>query len=226
MSKEPLELNRTKDIKRWIPCSECARQTDHNVLVSVNISTTDPYTDVVYNEVYEVIQCQGCKTISFRKALWASDDISVNELGEYEAHESEELYPSRVTGRRKLRTSSHIPFKIVNIYKETYIALCNKSPVLTGMGIRALIEAVCTEKSAYGNNLEKQIDNLIKMGVLTEDGAEILHRLRYMGNKAAHEVKPHSDEELNIAFDVVEYLLEGVYLLPGDAKKLPSPTTS
>jgi hypothetical protein len=59
------------------------------------------------------------------------------------------------------------------------------------------------------------------MGVLTNDGATILHSLRNMGNDAAHEVKPHREEELKVAFDVVENLLESVYLLPLKAKKLP-----
>ncbi len=59
------------------------------------------------------------------------------------------------------------------------------------------------------------------MGVLTTDGPSNLHCLRIMGNQAAHEVKPHSEADLSIAFDVVEHLLEGVYILPKKATKLP-----
>jgi hypothetical protein len=59
------------------------------------------------------------------------------------------------------------------------------------------------------------------MGVLTKENADILHSLRNMGNDAAHLVIPHSEEELNVAFDVVENLLYSVYLLPLKAKKLP-----
>lgn len=84
-----------------------------------------------------------------------------------------------------------------------------------------MIEVVCKNQATTGASLENKIDDLVKMGVLTKDGAEILHSLRMMGNKAAHEVKPHSEEELNIAFDVVEHLLQGVYLLPIKASKLP-----
>ena len=43
-----------------------------------------------------------------------------------------------------------------------------------------------------------------------------------MGNKAAHEVKAHTRDELNLAFDVVEHLIKAVYLLPEQAKRLPS----
>ena len=43
-----------------------------------------------------------------------------------------------------------------------------------------------------------------------------------MGNEAAHKVKAHTPDELNIAFDVVEHLIKAVYLLPEQAKRLPS----
>ena len=59
------------------------------------------------------------------------------------------------------------------------------------------------------------------MGVLTKDGAEILHSLRILGNIAAHEVTPHSDDQLAVAMNVVEHLLNGVYILPKAASHLP-----
>ena len=42
-----------------------------------------------------------------------------------------------------------------------------------------------------------------------------------MGNDAAHEVKAHKIEELTIALGVVEYLLQGVYVIPKRAAQLP-----
>ena len=51
--------------------------------------------------------------------------------------------------------------------------------------MRALVEAVCMEKSASGNNIEKRIDDLVNKGVLTTEGADILHSIRLIGNKAA-----------------------------------------
>jgi hypothetical protein len=63
----------------------------------------------------------------------------------------------------------------------------------------------------------EQIDDLTKQGVLTTDGAAILHKLRTLGNTAAHEVKPHTQKQLGLALDVVEHLLMGVYVLPARA---------
>lgn len=217
-----VSLNGTQEQERWLACSECDGQTCHKVLVSANTSERlDPDDDIQEWYQYEVVQCQGCRTISFLKKWQFSEDTHLDEFGNLELDDYKELYPSRVAGRHNLRDSRYLPPQIYSIYNETHSALCNKLYVLAGVGIRALIEVVCKDKSAIGSNLEKQIDNLVTMGVLTKDGAEILHSLRIMGNQAAHEVKPHSEKDLNTAFDVVEHLLEGVYLLPLKAKKLP-----
>ena len=58
-------------------------------------------------------------------------------------------------------------------------------------------------------------------GVLTHMGAETLHSMRILGNEAAHEVKPHSEETLNLAMDVVEHMLNDVYILPAATSELP-----
>ena len=92
-------------------------------------------------------------------------------------------------------------------------------PVLSGIGIRALIETTTKERNANGKDLMEKINDLVTQGVLTKDGADILHKLRVLGNKAAHEVKPHSTDQLDLAMDVIEHLLKGVYILPHHAKR-------
>jgi hypothetical protein len=44
--------------------------------------------------------------------------------------------------------------------------------------------------------------------------------MRDLGNEAAHNIRPHSDETLRIAMDVVENLLQSVYILPKIAQGL------
>jgi hypothetical protein len=133
----------------------------------------------------------------------------------------EEIYPSRVAGRQMLLSAHILPQNISRIYEETHKAVCGKQPILAGIGIRALLEAVCKEKAAKGKDLEQKIDNLVQNGILTKAGAEILHSLRILGNVSAHEVKPHSENTLGIAMDVIEHLLSDVYILPRRSEKLP-----
>ena len=87
------------------------------------------------------------------------------------------------------------------------------------MGIRALVETICKDKQAKGKDLFNKINDLVTIGVLTSDGATILHKIRTLGNDAAHEVKPHKFEQLSLAMDVCEHLLQGVYILPDHTKE-------
>ena len=100
--------------------------------------------------------------------------------------------------------------------------MCNDQPVLAGIGIRAIIEAVCKDRLAKGKNLQEKIDDLAKEGIITKDGAAILHSLRFIGNEAVHEVKAHTDQELTIALGVAEHILNSVYIMPKLAEKLPT----
>ena len=82
-----------------------------------------------------------------------------------------------------------------------------------------LVEEVCREENAQGKTLEKQIHDLVNKQVLGRAGVEVLHKLRTMGNKSVHEMKRHDTRVLGTAFNRVEHLLLGVYILPEESEK-------
>lgn len=220
-----VDTNKSQGQECRVPCRNCHVETRHKVVQSVDVSGREYSRGEFifgYNDSYQIVQCQGCDDVSFRKVHTNSEDI------DYDPDENEQfytatidVYPSRVAGRHKLRQIDLLPFQISRIYNETHAALCNKQPILAGIGIRALIEAVCQEEQAVGKNLEQKIDDLVTLEVLTKPGAEMLHGTRILGNTAAHEVKPYSETMLGNAMDVVEHLLESVYIFPTATAKLP-----
>ena len=222
--KETIKVNESKGEEVWLPCGRCSSETSHKVSASIDVTGEALDWDFSYYENYQIVQCQGCKSFSFRKCSTDSEDNYQDEEGETHYPVTQNLYPSRVAGRHELNSKQLLPDKIKRVYEETHSALCNKLPVLAGIGIRALVETVCKEKSADGSNLAKKIDSLVKLGILTTDGAVILHKLRILGNESAHEVTPHSETTLGTAMDVVEHLLSGVYILPEKAKRFPTRT--
>jgi hypothetical protein len=223
-SEEIIELNKTQNKESYIPCVQCHVETSHKVLFSVDVRGCYLPANIDYWEEHQIVQCLGCKSISFRKSFGNSEDCDhVQEPdGNWDVvyNEHEEIYPSRIAGREIINKSWYLPASVLGIYKETHSALSNKLSILAGVGIRILIEAICKEKNATGNNLKDKIDSLVKLGTLTQEGAEILHTMRDLGNEAAHNIKPHSEENLRIALDVVENLLQSVYILPKIAKDL------
>jgi len=214
-------LNEGQGQEAKVLCSRCDGETCHKVLLSVEQTREEILnnnSDFVLWTSYQIIQCQGCKTISFRQASSDSrdyypehDGLRVNEI----------IYPSPIKDKKGLEKLCLLPPQVEDIYTETLQALNNGYLILAGIGIRALVESVCNEKSAKGRELFGKINDLKENHILTFANAEILHKIRTLGNDAAHEVKKHKKQELELAMNVVEHLLTDVYILPQQAKKLP-----
>lgn len=214
-----LENNKSAGTIVDVPCMECKRSTRHMILASTDFDEnwSDGSNSWQYTVHHQIVQCQGCETTSFRIATWDSEDCDFTDPDDVGV-ERIELYPSRSEGRNPLKNAHLLPSNVQRIYEETVKAMNNDQPVLAGIGIRALVETICKDKSAAGKDLFEKINDLVKIGVLTADGAAILHKIRTLGNDAAHEVKPHKADQLALALDVCEHLLQGVYLLPYFAK--------
>lgn len=218
MAEVEYKYDETAGKKIKVACQHCGADKNHVVLRSVEESGSEemgPSMDFYWHTSFQLIQCQGCDAVSFRSLSSNSEDVDPRG----DTVESEELYPSRTKGRTLLEDFHVLPTDLERIYRETVAALNGSQPVLAGIGIRAIIETVTKEKNATGKDLFEKINGLVGAGVLTKDGADILHKLRVLGNKSAHEVKAHSATELNLAMDVVEHLLQAVYILPFHAKR-------
>jgi hypothetical protein len=113
-----------------------------------------------------------------------------------------------------------LPSLIQVIYEETILAIENEQNVLAGIGVRALVETVCKDNEAAGDNLYQKIDSLREKAIVTPMGAEALHKLRVLGNSAAHEVKSHNRQQLYLALEIIEHMLDGTYIIPDKVQKV------
>ena len=208
--------DRIEDVQ--VPCLKCAGRTFHRVMTEAaeNGDEHHDHGSYQWQELYQVVQCRGCKTMSFRLAKTNSEDMDRDDDGTWIESVTEAFYPARIEGLKGIDPTKlqFLPPVARKIYDEALRALTNEQPILAGVGLRALVEAVCKEKSAKGSDLLKKIDNLVDLKVLTDDAAKVLHHVRQIGNKAAHEAKPETVARLSIAMTVVENLLTNVYILP------------
>lgn len=203
-------------------CALCARETNHVVLYQFDCRHDDPDDESgIWGETQHIIcQCQGCDSVTYRLEDYFSENYSYTHRGEVELVPEIEIYPSRLPERKKLDGYQHAPRNIVTIYNETYSALCNTNKVLSGIGIRAIIEAVCKAVGASGPTLQKKIDKLHEGSHITENERDYLHDLRFMGNDAAHEIKAHDMDDLLAALEIAEHLIKRIYILPKIADRL------
>lgn len=226
MNTDTLSLNKSVDQEINVQCRRCIGGTAHKVLANAELAGDDSHTQ--WQTDYQIVQCMGCKMISFRSESSNSEDVDhdVDEYGQWNSTYAivEKLYPPRIAGYVGLVDDVWLlPEKLRRIYQETSTALIADQPVLTGIGVRAILETLCKDKAAQGHNLFNQIDDLVKQGVLTPARAGVLHQIRTLGNQSAHEVEPHTPAQLGLAMTVLDHLLEEVYVLPQKAQRLFAP---
>jgi hypothetical protein len=210
-------------------CPRCKVGTNHKVERAVEWSDSDDQEGVSVWETFQIIRCGGCDTISFRSVSGNSEDYHYDSNGNIEHDERIRLYPDRpeksVVGELFLREEVYkVPAVIQSIYGETLAATEQSLPTLAGIGVRAVIEAMCSDLKAKGRDLEAKIDKLESMSLLTSEGAKILHGIRLLGNKAAHRMEAPSAQQLRAALRVIDHLLLGAYVIPHEAKILPQHT--
>jgi hypothetical protein len=222
MNQLKFEHNRDRGKELQLACGQCNAVTYHQIEYSIFV--TESSRDITAWTDYQMVSCRGCRTVSFRTCSRNSEeDYFDPETHDVELVETEFLYPSRIAGQAPLGDAYFLPGRLSRIYTETHQALSSNSPILAGIGLRAIVETICNDRSAKGKDLAEKINDLVTQGVLTAEGARLLHALRVLGNEAAHEVKPHKTEDLTTALVVVEHTLQGVYIIPKKAAALTGP---
>ena len=196
-------------------CKECCGLTLHSVVSSFDERGSEDCgggNSVDWNSKNQTIQCLGCQTVSFRIVSTFSEDMEYDHDGPYHP-ETIKYYPSRVEGVKTLE-SHLLPYTTQQIYKETVLSLENEQFILAGIGIRAIVETICKDLEAEGRDLYNKINALKDRSIVTQEGADTLHKLRVLGNSAAHEVKAHNSQQLELALQIIEHMLEGTYIIP------------
>lgn len=236
--KVTFEQNKTLDKVVKIICSSCKNTTKHKVLTSINEKGSDPWEEhysFQWNTDYEIIQCLGCETVSFRSASINSEDE------DYDGRPAVTilLYPKRSNETLAVKSYMNVPFNLQRIYRETIESFNYGNLTLCGAGVRALVEGLCKENSITGGNVEitrpdgttvlqrktnlqGKINGLHESGKLTEQNANILHEHRFLGNDAVHELSLPSKEDLELALEIVENVFDTLYEIPSKGLRLTS----
>lgn len=210
-------------------CSVCRGYTNQKVLAEeiVDNSEKDGWWET---HKYQIIKCEGCDTLSFRKLY---NDVQQSQYSDYGESWTQEVFPKRTLTSLPIKTLLTTPSNIIKIYRETIDAFNNDQSILCAAGLRAIIEGICNDKSIAGGdcmttegkkvfskNLNGKIEGLFAHGFLTKSNSEILHELRFLGNEAVHELASPASNELKLAIDIIEHTIDNVYELNHKAKRL------
>lgn len=197
------------------PCDRCGGTTNHSVLKEFVEPFADESLDYYSQTRYQVCKCQGCNTVRFRKEFTNNEDCNPSG-GSPEITVFPEQRSVKHKGNREIRK---LPV-VGNIYFETVVAYNSNCLILAAGGLRAIVEAICKQNEVEGKNLEKKIDALVERQLLAKPQAELLHEERYIGNAALHEIERPEESEIETGIEIIEGLLNTIYILPSKAEKL------
>ena len=211
-------------------CAECKHETNHDVLKELyeEFSNEDFFGD----HKWQIIRCKGCDTTSFRHEWHFSEDLGPDGL-----LTQAELFPRRGIDTLSVKDFYETPRKIRRIYRETIDVYNNGFYTLCAGGLRAIIEGICNTKKIKGgtieytkpdgttvakksNQLDGKIAGLAENKLITEEHANMLHELRFLGNEALHELDQPSEDELKSAIAIVEHTIEGIFEIQKRAEQL------
>ncbi len=210
-----------------VPCIECGNNyRHHQVLFEFKKTICDPDDCWEGQTVHQIVQCNGCESVKYREY-----DVSIDNTDEEGTllPFNISVYPSAIATPptrapldfgNSYGTSSTVPAPVVKMYRETIYALNSNAVTLAGGGLRATVEAVCLAQGLINGNLQNKIDALVSQKLLTPAQADLLHEERYLGNAALHELATPASQDIEDGLQIVEGLLNTIYVLPVKAKRL------
>lgn len=230
------EFNKTKGQELRVLCPGCKRDTRHIVLQSVEQRGREDIEEdfwIDWEATYQIIQCQGCLQVSFIEKRSNSEDWD-HGIGRPIIRENR--YPKCSVSTLHMKNFFGVPLKLKRIYREILDCYNNEIFTMCAVGLRAIVEGICNEMQITDGpvdvnkrgklitirkrNIEGKIAGLHEKGVLSKKDSEILHEHRFMGNEAVHELASPLAEELKLAIEIIEHVLENVFELPEKAEEL------
>lgn len=117
-----------------------------------------------------------------------------------------------------------LPYKLSSLLREIYTALDADRRWLALMGTRTVVDMVLLEKVGDVGTFQQKLEQLEGKGFVSRRSREFLAAVLDIGSAAAHRGFVPKAEQLAHVMDIVENVLQAVFLLEGAAAELRKKT--
>jgi Domain of unknown function (DUF4145) len=193
-------------------CNQCLRRTRHQILASEARGENDDGFET--SDEYQLIECKGCGNISYRTRHWNSDMVGID--GPYYR---DEYYPPPVS-RKVPEWLRELPLDIQSVLGEVYAALHAGSRYLATAGARTVLDLLFLDKIGDIGPFKQKIQKLEQDGHITNREAQLIDAVIEAGNASAHRGYAPSTKDLNHVMDILEAILDKLYIAEGKQEKL------
>lgn len=199
-------------------CNTCGGARNHLLLNKIRKDGEELLESryrVSWGDTYYVLECCGCESVRLLQESWFSEDT--DHEGQPNLHST--YYPSSIF-RPLPRWFSSLDdeWHITRLVKETYQALQNDAPSLAAMGVRAAIEAIMIDKVGDNGTFKGNLKAFQAKGYISSFQLENLEAALELGHASIHRGFIPKKHQIEVALDILENLLQGLYLLEKKAK--------
>ena len=201
-----------EEVSRY--CNVCRRRCKHRSILCdggcLETLAPDKSEEVVFHRS-DVFKCASCGFLSLRY-------FGVQVMGP----EVEVWYPPEIARGRPSWWSELPDGSIRELLEEVYSAVVHDNTRLAAMGIRALIEQIAIEKatSLPNSSFPNKLRMLVAEGLIAAKSQPALEQVLELGHAAIHRGhRPHMIPLVQ-CLDIVENMLEAIYVLPGASREI------
>lgn len=199
------------------PCNDCCQDTEHHILKSHAKSGADSETS--WKVQFDMLECCGCHAIKLKRSFDFSEypEVAVS-------------YFPPASFRRKPSWENqlfmHVPASsnLPALLTEVYSAIHADNRRLATMGTRALLDMTIMDTVGDVGSFNQKLNALQHEGYITGRQLTILDAALDTGNAASHRGHQPSPEELNTLMDIVENIIQQIYILPNVVAELKKST--
>jgi len=210
-------------------CNRCGRNTWHDRKAShAQVFRPEDYGEMMVDHAeadWEILQCRGCEDVTFKETWMTSEDIDPDG----EPDPTIRFYPPRTENWIKPKEYRKLPLQLEDLYEEIVKTFNDGAYVLCAGGLRALLEGVCvdqgvtsgpTSRGATRTTLEGKINGLKNLPNVPAGIVDNLHGFRFLGNTALHRLNRPPAEDLAMAIEVIEDVMNTIYELDYKSARL------
>lgn len=204
------EKRRASKVVR-VHCNDCGHGTSHRLLKTAYASDETGAGDW-WSTTFDMLECCGCQDVVLRRTfVFNSEEPDVR------------CFPPPVS-RHLPSWQYDLPHKVRAVLDEVYRSLDADTRSLPMMGARTLVDMLILEKVGDVGGFKQKLDELEAQGFIGAKQVEVLDAALDAGGAAGHRGHIPSVSEVNAVMDIVENLLQAVYVLPDVAKNLKKTT--
>jgi len=207
--------------KKKLFCSNCHKETWHEFLFEKNYQDDSP-EGYAHCSKSVVTECCGCEQPHYFWSSWVqNDDGSVESFDEWvfppkSIHQPPSWYIGFAFST--VFDDSGDKKHVSHLLREVHSALERNCPRIGIMGIRAIFEHIMISKVGDHGTFKNNLNKFQSDGYISKIQCESVEHILEAGHAAIHRSHEPSQGELIAALEIVEGLIESIYINPDKSK--------